>query len=142
MADTALYIEDFFSHEKYSRSALIFQAFVEAEKEFRVMVLDGQCLGMAEKSATGNQVARNASLGNEFIAAFDAKVADFAVQNTSRKGILGADVLLDTRGRLYLLEANRAPQWQAFEKATGINVAACIIQKTWQRVIYAFGKWQ
>jgi glutathione synthase/RimK-type ligase-like ATP-grasp enzyme len=136
LAEAILYIENFFSHETYSRSALLLQSFISVKKEYRVMVMDGQCLGMVEKKAKEGQIARNASLGGQFIAAQDEEVIDFTLQHVSRKGILGADVIRDISGRLFLLEANRAPQWYAFERATGIDVASCIIQRAWQRILF------
>jgi glutathione synthase/RimK-type ligase-like ATP-grasp enzyme len=136
-AEAVLYIDRFFSHEKYSHSALLLQSYIEVEKEYRIMVLDGQCLGMVEKSAKEGQIARNAALGGQFTAAHDKEVIEFTLQNTSRKGILGADVIRDISGKLYLLEANRAPQWFSFERTTGINVASCIIERTWKQIFHS-----
>jgi glutathione synthase/RimK-type ligase-like ATP-grasp enzyme len=136
VTDALLYIDSFFRHEIYSRSALLFQTYVKIEKEYRVMVLDGSCLGMVEKKAREGEIARNAAMGGKFLVTHDQEVIDFTLQHTNSKGIIGVDVLRDATGRLYLLEANRAPQWCSFEKATGINVAACIIEKTWQRALH------
>jgi len=136
LAEAILYIDRFFSHEKYARSALLLQSYIEVEKEYRVMVLDGGCLGMVEKIAAAGQIARNAARGGQFIAARDEEVEAFTLRNTSRKGILGADVIRDTDGKLYLLEANRAPQWHSFERVTGINVASCIVERAWQRIYH------
>jgi glutathione synthase/RimK-type ligase-like ATP-grasp enzyme len=137
ITEAIVYIRSFFSHEFYSKSALLLQRFIEVEKEFRLMMLDGKFLGMVEKVAKEGQIARNASLGGQFLIAHDLEVIEFTLRNTSRKGILGADVIRDASGKLYLLEANRAPQWQSFEKATGINVASHIIHHAWQRIPYA-----
>ena len=136
LTEAILYIDNFFTHEIYSRSALLLQSYIKVEKEYRVMVLDGQCLGMVEKVAKEGQIARNASMGGQFIAIRDKEVADFALRNTSPKGILGADVIRDASGKLYLLEANRAPQWHSFERATAINIASCIIERAWQRILH------
>jgi len=136
LSEAVLYIDNFFSHETYSRSALLFQSYINVKREYRVMVLDGQCLGMAEKTSKEGQIAHNAALGGQFIAAHDEEVIDFTLQHVSRKGILGADIIRDTAGRLFLLEANRAPQWYAFERATGIDVASSIIQRAWQRILF------
>jgi glutathione synthase/RimK-type ligase-like ATP-grasp enzyme len=136
LPEAILYINNFFSDEKYSHSALLLQSYISVKKEYRVMVLDGQCLGMAEKIVKEGQAARNAAQGGQFIAAHDEEVIEFTLQHTSRKGILGADVVRDDTGRLFLLEANRAPQWYAFERATGINVASFIIQRAWQRILF------
>jgi glutathione synthase/RimK-type ligase-like ATP-grasp enzyme len=136
LAEAVLYIDNFFSNEKYARSAILLQSFIKVEKEYRIMILDGRFLGMVEKIAASGQIARNAALGGQFIAAHDEEVAAFALRNTSRKGILGADVIRDAAGKLYLLEANRAPQWHSFERVTGINIASCIIERAWQRIFH------
>lgn len=136
LTEAILYIDTFFSNEKYSHSALLLQSYIKVKKEYRVMILDGLCLGMVEKIVKEGQVVHNAALGGQFIAVNDEEVIGFTLQHTSRKGILGADVIRDETGRLFLIEANRAPQWYAFERATGINVASCIIQRTWQRVLH------
>jgi glutathione synthase/RimK-type ligase-like ATP-grasp enzyme len=136
LTEAVLYIENFFSHEKYSRSALLLQTYLSVSKEYRVILMDGLCLGMVEKKVKEGQVTHNAATGGQFIAVHDEEVIAFTLQHTSHKGILGADVIRDTSGRLFLLEANRAPQWYAFERATGINVASCIIQRAWQRLLF------
>jgi glutathione synthase/RimK-type ligase-like ATP-grasp enzyme len=134
--EAVLYIDNFFSDEKYSHSALLLQSYIRVKKEYRLMILDGLCLGMAEKTVKEGQIAHNAALGGQFIAAHDEEVIGFTLQHTSSKGILGADVIRDDSGKLFLLEANRAPQWYSFERATGINVASCIIQRAWQRILH------
>ena len=136
LAETVLYIDNFFSSEKYSHSALLLQSYINVKKEYRVMIMDGQCLGMVEKTVKEGQVVRNAAMGGKFTVAHDEEVIDFTLEHTSHKGILGADVIRDDSGTLFLLEANRAPQWYTFERATGINVAACIIRRAWQRILF------
>lgn len=134
LMDAICYVDNFFTHEHYSKSALILQKYIEVEKEYRVMVLHGKSLGMVEKIAGEGQIAHNASAGGQFIPAHDESIIEFTLQNTSRKGILGADVIRDISGRLFLLEANRAPQWHAFEMATGMNVASSIIENAWNHI--------
>lgn len=136
LSEAILYISSFFSDEKYACSALILQAYIEVEKEYRVMILDGKCLGLVEKLAATGQIVRNAAQGGKFIATDDEEVVAFALQHTSRKGMLGADVIRDVAGKFYLLESNRAPQWLFFERATGINVARCVIERAWQRIFH------
>ncbi|MBN2273680.1 MAG: hypothetical protein JXR41_11350 [Bacteroidales bacterium] len=136
LAEAILYINNFYAHEKYCRSALLIQAYIKIKKEYRVMLLESQCLGMVEKTVAEGQVARNAALGSRFMAVNDKEIARFATRNASCKGILGVDIIRDASGKLFLLEANRAPQWYSFEKATGINVASCIIEHAWQRICH------
>lgn len=136
LTDAHLYIDSFFSDPKYRQSALLLQQYINIKNEYRVIIIDGHCIGMVEKVAEEGQIARNAALGSMFIACNDAEISEFCRQHTSKKGIIGADVARSADGKLYLLESNRAPQWQAFEKATGINVAMHIIERAWHRLLH------
>ena len=49
--------------------------------------------------------------------AVDAVAADYA----------GVDLLRAEDGRDYVLEVNGIPGWQGFERATGVDVAAAIV---------------
>jgi ribosomal protein S6--L-glutamate ligase len=40
----------------------------------------------------------------------------------------GVDIMFDSKNRPYILESNRAPQFDGFEHATGVNVAQEIVK--------------
>jgi glutathione synthase/RimK-type ligase-like ATP-grasp enzyme len=136
LTEANLYIDRFFADPKYQQSALLLQSYINIINEYRVIMIDGICIGMVEKIQENGHVIRNAALGSRFVAASDSEVHEFCLRYVSKKGILGADVARDNTGRLYLLESNRSPQWQAFEKATGINVAMHIIERAWHRLLH------
>ncbi len=135
LAEANIYIERFFADAKFRHTAIIFQRYISIGNEYRVMMIDGQCIGMVEKIPAQGSIVRNAAQGARFVACEDAGIREFCLQHISRKGILGADVVRDTGGNIYLIESNRAPQWQAFENVTGINVAKMIIERAWQRIM-------
>jgi glutathione synthase/RimK-type ligase-like ATP-grasp enzyme len=61
-------------------------------------------------------------------------VIEFTLQHVNHEGILGVDVAMNSEGKLRIIEANRAPSWQIFEQATGINVAEIIINQAVKRL--------
>ncbi len=136
LTEANLYIDRFFADPKYNQSALLLQSYINIMNEYRVIMIDGNCIGMVEKIQADGQIARNAALGSRFVACSDNEIRGFCLRHVSKKGVLGADVARDKTGRIYLLESNRAPQWQAFEKATGINVAMHIIERAWHRLLH------
>lgn len=128
------YSTAFFKKYAVSSAAIIFQHFIKIDKEYRVLLLDGELIGMAEKSVSGIAFGRNASNGSVFVAAENEEVGHFTLMNSGNKGLIGADVAIDEEGKYYIIEANRSPQWQAFEKATGINVADQVLRRLEKRL--------
>lgn len=120
----ALYAKSYFGNQQNKNNCLLLQKYISIDKEYRVIVLDGSVLGLVEKEPAPDFIARNAAKGSHFIQAESTEVADFALNKCSKKGLVGVDVILDTSGKFWLVESNRSPQWQYFEKATGINVAS------------------
>ncbi|MBD1923831.1 ATP-grasp domain-containing protein [Microcoleus sp. FACHB-831] len=125
---TALeYAKNFFIQNAGNNVPILLQEFVRFKSEYRVMVIDGKCLGAVEKKAKPGSLAANAAQGGSFVVANVPNIVDFTVKNVSQKGIYGIDVGEDCDGKLYIIEANPTPMWSAFEQATGINVAKEII---------------
>ncbi len=107
----------------------LFQTLERFVAEYRVMVMDGEVLGMAAKSRADGAVAANAAQGGSFAPADVPEVAKFVREHVSQQGLLGVDVALDDEGALHIIETNRAPLWGAFEAATGIQVADEVINR-------------
>jgi glutathione synthase/RimK-type ligase-like ATP-grasp enzyme len=128
------YINVFFNKYREISTGLIFQKYIEVEKEFRVLVLDGKSLGVVEKTAVPNTIVRNAHKGSRFLAVSNELVETFALKYASKKGLVGVDVAVTIDNEYFLIESNRAPQWQAFEEATGISVADEIMKILEKRI--------
>ena len=128
------YINQYFGHEEYQADPFFLQDMVSFEKEYRVFIIDGKALGIAEKIKVSGTATANASQGATFVRADAPYIIEATLQNVSDEGILGVDVALDSNGEIHIIETNRAPQWQAFEKATGINVAKAIIDRSFERL--------
>jgi len=102
------------------------QQLVTIEREYRVMVLDGELLGMVQKRAGERH--------RDFVAARDDDVSDFVLNIVSQTGLLGVDVGVTEDGTIHIIEANRAPEWERFQVASGVDVATNLMEHLFQRV--------
>lgn len=127
--DALSWVRIFFQSDGFSKDPLLIQGFVEFVKEFRLLIFDGEILGIAEKFKKPGSYVANAHQGGEFVRSDRPDLATAAIELVSGKGLLGVDVGLDTSGNLHIIESNRAPQWHAFEKAMEINVAKEILNR-------------
>jgi carbamoylphosphate synthase large subunit len=108
--------------------AILLQSFEEILKEYRVLMIHGHCLGIVEKVRERTTIAANAAQGIQFQASNHPDIENYVKQHVSDIGLLGVDVATTKDDRYIIIEANRAPEWQAFDKAVGKNVAEDIIR--------------
>jgi glutathione synthase/RimK-type ligase-like ATP-grasp enzyme len=129
-----------FAWQEYSDDPFFLQDLLQLEREYRVLVVDGEPLGIVEKVRPTGGIAANAAQGARFVAVEAPDVVRAALPHVSSEGILGVDVAVDTEGDIHVIEANRAPDWEAFEQATGLNVARLLIDRAIQRLSPANGR--
>jgi hypothetical protein len=134
------YAEAFFAARPDEDYPILLQRYEQFVAEYRVLLVDGRALGVVQKVKKPGQIAANAAQGGTFVAVNAPRIGDFAARYVSRHGVLGVDVALDASGNLHLIEANRAPLWQAFEHATGIDVAEWIMRRSVTRVERGYGR--
>lgn len=127
------HLDQHFGQEEYLDDPFFLQDLVSFEKEYRILVVDGEPLGIVEKVRRPGEVAANAAQGAGFVAADAPHVLEAALPHVSDEGILGVDVGVDPAGDVHIIEANRAPDWEAFERATGLNVARLVIERAVRR---------
>jgi RimK family alpha-L-glutamate ligase len=105
---------------------LIFQEFIEYSqgRDLRVMVIGGKAIGTMQRIAKEGDFRANFSAGGsvsnfeitpeiEWLAIEAAKILNLY--------IAGVDLLFDKEG-YKICEVNSSPQFEGFEKATGINI--------------------
>jgi len=95
----------------------------------RVLVLDGEVLGMAEHRAAAGEFRANAARGGAVtVADLDPAQAELAVAAASVVGLdfAGVDLLPDS-GRWVVGEVNPTPGWKHFGAATGVPVGDLLI---------------
>lgn len=134
LASGLRHLDEHFGPDEYAEDPFFLQDRVVFTKEFRILVVDGEALGIVEKIGAPGVIAANAALGAHFVAADAPEVIKAALPSVSKEGILGVDVGLDAAGEVHVIEANRAPEWSAFESATGLDVARLIVARAIQRV--------
>lgn len=128
------YVDEFFRSRPSLETPIYLQSFEEFVAEYRVLVVDGEALGMVHKVKQEGLIAANAAQGALFVPADEPSIKDFVSRHVSSQGLLGVDVAIAPDGEPHLIEANRAPQWQAFEQVTGIDVAQAIIKRSIERL--------
>jgi RimK family alpha-L-glutamate ligase len=112
----------------------VFQNYIENNGDYRVFVLGGMVLGMVKRVAKPGEYRNNVSQGGQAIDARDLpeaeELADKALTVASMFGLhlCGVDFIQDQKtGEFHFLEINTVVQWQGFQAATGVNVAAEIV---------------
>ena len=121
--------EELFADPGAGDRPLMLQRLERFRAEFRVLVVEGEALGVAQKLAAPGELAANAAAGAEWVASSRTDVAEFAARSVHPKGVIGADVGVTEEGELRLIEANRAPLWRAFQAATGLDVARLVLDR-------------
>ena len=108
--------------------AVLLQSFEDIIKEYRVLMIHGHCLGVVEKMREDATVAANAAQGIIFQATNQPDIENYVKQHVSDLGLLGVDVAETRDNRYIIIEANRAPEWEAFDYAVGKNIAEDMIR--------------
>ena len=134
-AEMLAYTNQFFDERTDADMPIFFQTYVAFVKEYRIFVIDKKIIGLVVKLKQKGQFVANAAKGATFIPIETPQqvIVEFILDNVS-DGIYGVDVAIDTAGGIHLIEANMAPNWKAFQQATGIDVAAVIIQDTLRKI--------
>jgi len=105
------------------------QKYHKAENEYRILLLKHKILGVAGKriylkkrGGVGVKVNRTVNNLPEEI-----KKDAIRITEATKADFVGVDVIQAGDGEYYFLEANLSPQFSAFVKVTGVNVAREII---------------
>lgn len=112
--NSVLYLQRYIDHPGY---------------DVRVLVLGGRVLGAIRRCSPHDfrtNVSRNAVAE---LHEATTQENEFALRAADATGawIAGIDLLYDRRGNCYVIEVNAVPGWQAFTRATGIDVAASLV---------------
>jgi RimK family alpha-L-glutamate ligase len=127
-------IEDLDSLKEEEVVKSVFQNFIKNDGDYRILVIGGRPLDAIKRTGEEGSFLNNVSMGGKALAVKDGaiktelfKIATQIVA-TFNLGFCGVDVIQDKiSGELYFLELNTVPQWEGFQKATGINVAQKIL---------------
>ena len=108
---------------------MLLQEFLDKKFEYRVICYDGEVINFARKmlkTKSGNQ------FGGRRFEARDRLLDDYVnyIRRYAKPGLVGIDICR-TRGDgsiIYIIEENRAPEFESLDRATGSNTAQLIIE--------------
>jgi RimK family alpha-L-glutamate ligase len=106
-----------------------FQPFMKIDHEYRVIVIGGHAIGAMEKIAPQNDFRHNIAVGSVGQSAtLSRNLLSICEKAAKTLGFefAGIDLAIVDRKPI-ILEANRCPAFEGFEKATGIDVASVFI---------------
>lgn len=109
---------------------LIFQQFIDYEKDIRLFVLGNEVVGAMRRIPQEGEFRANFSLGGDvevFDAPQDMKTLAIQAAQACELHMSGVDVLVDKQGGYWILEANRTPGIAGISKALGFNVAEMVV---------------
>jgi RimK family alpha-L-glutamate ligase len=108
------------------------RAIDHAGRDVRLFVVGGRVVGAIERTAPAGDWRTNVARGGS-ARAIDATPAwtDYAITAAGAVGAdyAGVDLLLSPAGEVFVLEVNGIPGWQGLQSATGVDVAAAIVQQ-------------
>jgi RimK family alpha-L-glutamate ligase len=100
-------------------------------RDLRVFIVGGRVLGAIERTAPAGEWRTNVAIGGSATAVdVSPEIERIAIAAAAAVGAdyAGVDVLSARDGSLYVLEVNGIPGWQGLQQATGIDVAAAIVE--------------
>ena len=100
-------------------------------RDLRVFVVGGRVLGAIERRAPAGEWRTNVAIGGSATAVdISPEIEQVALRAAAAVGAdyAGVDVLPARDGALYVLEVNGIPGWEGLQQATGLDVAAAIVE--------------
>ena len=121
--------------KKETLNNFLFQKYIPADFDVRVLVIGGKAVGAMKRSSSEGDFRANIALGGKG-SKFELtkEIADVAekASKTLNDEISGVDIMF-SKNKPFVIEVNRAPQFQEFVKVTGIEAGKIIAE-------YAFNK--
>ncbi len=105
--------------------------------DLRIFVVGGRVIGAIERRAPAGEWRTNVAIGGAATAvAVSPELQRIAVSAAAAVGAdyAGVDVLPARDGSVFVLEVNGIPGWQGLQEATGVDVAASIVEHVELRV--------
>lgn len=116
----------------YEKKDLLVQEFQESGFDLRAIVLGSSVLGIMKRTPQPGNFLSNFSQGGsveKYEGSDIEEIKEIAIKTAKHfyLDFCGVDIMRGNDGNWKVLEVNRACQFQGFEKATGINIAASIL---------------
>lgn len=118
-----------FLNEMPAQMPFIFQEFLETDGDIRVLVVGYTAIGAMKRHLVPGDFRANISQGADAekfeLTEETTSIAEKAARVTETE-FAGVD-LLESNGKFYIIEVNRAPQFRGFKKYTGLDPSPFII---------------
>lgn len=114
------------------RNGLLVQRFIptEGRHDIRVLIVGGKVVGaMALKPKQGDFRANYHLSGKSIEKELSPAERDIALRAAAAVGleIAGVDLIVDRNNQITVIEVNYSPGFRGLEKATGLDIAGCIV---------------
>lgn len=113
------------SHNYNDGRAIFFQEKLHIIREFRVITFNKQILNWSKKVLSQSRLFS----GRRFIEVEElpTKIVEY-IALYAKDGLIGMDIVILKNGSVYILEQNRAPEFEHVDRTTGLNTAELIIR--------------
>lgn len=102
---------------------IFLQEFISKKFEYRVITWDKQVINCIRKMG----VTRKLFKGRKFVAIeLPQDYVDYIKRN-AKDGLLGIDIVRDVNGKIFIIEENRAPEFERLDEVTGKDTAKLIL---------------
>lgn len=112
----------------------VWQNFIKNDGDYRILVLGGVALGAIKRVAKKGSYLNNLFQGGSAQQVIDKNILNEITEIATKVvaffelDFVGVDIIWDQKEKKYkILEINTTPQWQGFEKTTGINVSSYLL---------------
>jgi hypothetical protein len=111
-------------------SQFVFQVFEDLVADFRVLILNGQLLGTVRRNIKIKYGYR-ATVEVAGAAEVPQKISDKCIEVTNKLGcdLCGFDIGESKSGEFAFIEYNTSPQFEGYERETGVNIAQKVIEE-------------
>jgi len=122
-------VQDFFEYEGKKVKECMIQEVINYNGDIRIFVVGDKVLGAMRREPQAGQWKGNVAQGAK---AYPVEISEeikkmaLDIVKLQNSEIIGVDVMMPPEGPV-IIETNRAPQFQGFESATGVNVAKEIV---------------
>lgn len=109
---------------------LLMQKMLDTNFDYRVIVLDSKAYGCMKKTKQNGSIASNYAAGGLIEnSPLNDELSSLAIETAKALNLefCGVDIMEDSKGKYYVLEANRNALFEGFESVTNIDLAGKIV---------------
>lgn len=106
---------------------IFFQQYLNIEAEYRVICFNKEILNFAKKKVNAEAHPFNGRAFIRLVGNLKNDITTYIAQH-AKNGLVGIDICRCNDGRVYILEQNRAPEFEHIDRTTRRNTAQLIVE--------------